>query len=178
MPGQRAQGRIQPVDRIGLDRPLAQHLALGIVGVGDLAQPGHGVVGLGRAQQAAGDLGRLAEAQRQQAGGQRVERAGVAALLRAEQMPGPLQRLVGAHPARLVQQQDAVDASELGARALRALAARLVGARRTAASGTVGVRHRGGVGGGHQSWSDPESDGSGFSRSSVSMRSPRSTESS
>src|SRR5690606_31531803 len=68
------------------------------------------------AEQAAGDLGRLAEAHRQQAGGQGVEAAGVAGLAGAEQVAYALQRLVGAEPARLVEQQDAVEAAEPGAR--------------------------------------------------------------
>jgi hypothetical protein len=54
-----------------------------------------------------------AEAQRQQAGGQRVEAAGVAALLGAEQATGHLQGGVGAHAGRLVEQQDAIQAAEL-----------------------------------------------------------------
>src|SRR3546814_7018127 len=56
----------------------------GVVGIGDDAQPRHRVVCLARAEQAPGDLGRLAEADGQQAGGQRVEAAGVADLACAE----------------------------------------------------------------------------------------------
>ena len=112
------QSRQRGIDRGDVQRrhrPLAQQLAFGIVGIGHLPQPRHRVVGLARTQQAAGDLGRFAEAQRQQAGGQRIEAAGVATLLRAEQVPRPLQRLVGARPARLVEQQDAVELAELRA---------------------------------------------------------------
>jgi hypothetical protein len=174
--GQRTQGRVDPVDRIGRHLAFAQHLALGIIGIGDLAQAGHGVVGLAGAEQVAGDLGGFAKADRQQPGGQRIQCAGVATLLGAEQVPHPLQGLVGTQAGRLVQQQDAIDPSEPGARALRTRAA--AGRRRTATSGTV-VRGRGGVDRGHQSWSGSGcSGGSGFSRSSVSMRSPLSTESS
>ena len=90
----------------------AQQLAFGIVGVGHHAQARDGVVGLARAEQSAGDLGRLAEADRQQAGGERIQAAGVPGLVRAEQMPHPLQRLVGTQPMRLVEQQDAVQFPE------------------------------------------------------------------
>src|SRR5690606_10008815 len=63
----------------------------------------------------AGDLGGLAEAQREQAGGEWIEAAGVAALRGTEQVAGPLQGLVGAWPARLVEQQDAVELAEFRA---------------------------------------------------------------
>src|SRR3546814_9675602 len=58
----------------------------------------------------------LAEADGQQAGGQRVEAAGMAGLACAEQVAHPLQRLVGTQAARLVEQQDAVEAAEPGTR--------------------------------------------------------------
>src|SRR5690606_8551640 len=93
----------------------AQHFALGIVGVGDFTQPGDRVVGLARAQQTASDLGRFAETQRQQAGGQGVEAAGMAALLGGEQAPRPLQRLAGTGALGLVEQQDAVELAEAAA---------------------------------------------------------------
>src|SRR3546814_987603 len=85
-----------------------------VVGIGDDAQPRNRVVCLARAEQAPGDLGRLAEADGQQAGGQRVEAAGMAGLACAEQVAHPLQRLVGTQAARLVEQQDAVEAAEPG----------------------------------------------------------------
>src|SRR3546814_20642556 len=50
------------------------------------------------------------------AGGQRVEAAGVAGVACAEQVAHPLQRLVGTQAARLVEQQDAVEAAEPGTR--------------------------------------------------------------
>ncbi|MNI65887.1 hypothetical protein D3C73_1214150 [compost metagenome] len=110
---QRRDRRLQGLGTDRRHRPLEQHLALGIIGIGGLAQHDLGVVGLGRAQQQAGDLGGLAEAQRQQPGGQRVKAAGVAALFRTEQATGDLQRGVGAHAGRLVEQQDAIQAAEL-----------------------------------------------------------------
>ena len=113
-PGQRGIDRIHGQRR---HRAFAQRLALGVVGIGDDAEPGHGLVGLARAQQPAGDLGGFAEADRQQAGGQGVQAAGMAALLGAEQVAHALQRLVRRQPLRLVQQQDAVQPAEHGARA-------------------------------------------------------------
>ena len=54
-------------------------------------------IALRRVEQALRELGRLAEAQRQQARRERIERAGVAGLLRAIQPPRPLQRGVRRH---------------------------------------------------------------------------------
>ncbi len=92
-------------------RALAQDRAVGVVGIGGDAQDDPGVIGPGRAQQQPGDLGGFAEAQRQQAGGQRIERAGVAALPRPQQPARGLQRLVRAQAGGLVQQQDAIEAT-------------------------------------------------------------------
>lgn len=111
--GQRRQRRLQGFGADCRHRALQQHLAFGIVGIGGLAEHDLGIVGLGRPQQQASDLGRLAEAQRQQAGGERVEAAGVAALLGTEQAARHLQGGVGAHAGRLVEQQDAIQAAEL-----------------------------------------------------------------
>ncbi len=111
--GQRRQCGLQGLGADRRDRALQQHLAFGIIGIGGLSELDLGVIGLGRAQQKAGDLGRLAEAQRQQAGGQRVEAAGMATLLGTEQAAGHLQGGVGAHAGRLVEQQDAIQATEL-----------------------------------------------------------------
>ncbi len=116
--GARADSRAASSRPVG-HRPLAQHHAVGIVGIGGGAQHRRGVVRLARAQQQPGDLGRLAEADRQQAGRQRIKAAGMATLVGAEQVPHLLQRLVGADPGRLVQQQQAVERPEHGAGALR-----------------------------------------------------------
>src|SRR5579883_1556127 len=51
-------------------------------------------VSLARAKQVTGNLGRLAEADRQQPGGERIEAAAVASLVRAEQSLRDLQRPV------------------------------------------------------------------------------------
>ncbi len=58
------------------------------------AEVDRGLVGLVGFQQVLRKLGRFAEAQRQQAGGERVERAGVAGLFRVEQALGLDQRVV------------------------------------------------------------------------------------
>src|SRR5690606_19554976 len=91
---------------------------LGVVGVGDRAQAGYGVVGLARSEQAAGDLGGFAEAHGKQAGGERVQAAGMPCLGGAEQVPCALQGLVGTQALRLVEQQDAVELAEDRARLL------------------------------------------------------------
>src|SRR3546814_5496871 len=57
----------------------------------------------------AGDLGGLAEADRQQAGRERIEAAGVPGLLGLEEVARTLQGLVRTQPRWLVQQQDAIE---------------------------------------------------------------------
>ena len=64
-------------------------------------------VALAAGEDLARDLGRLAEADRQHAGGERIEAADVPGLAAAEQPAHALQRRVGRQPARLVEQQDA-----------------------------------------------------------------------
>ena len=88
----------------------AHDLALGVVGVG-LGAPAHReAVGLGAVDHERHGLGRLAEGDRQDAGGQRIERAGMARLLRVEE---PLDRADApasrSCPRRLVEDQPAVD---------------------------------------------------------------------
>ncbi len=81
---QRRQRRFQ----VGRDqrrhRPPAQHRPVSVVAVGGHAQHRGSLVGLARAEQQPGNLGGLAEAERQQAGGERIQAAGVPALLGAE----------------------------------------------------------------------------------------------
>ena len=144
--GQRDQGRLHAGAVERGHRALAQHFAVGVVGVGGAAQRHAGLVGLAAAQQQAGDLGRFAKTQGQQAGGQGIERAGMAALLGAEQQAGTLEGLVRTQAGRLVEQQQAVKRPEYGAA--------------------------------HPAGLQSSAGGTGFSRSSCSMRSPLSTESS
>ena len=84
-------------------------LALGVVGVGGRA-PAHGeAVVLGAVDGVGHGLGRLAQRDRQDAGRQRVERAGVAGLARIEEPAHGADRLRRRHADRLVQHQPAVD---------------------------------------------------------------------
>ena len=89
--------------------PLGEQFALGVAGGGGDAHAHHRLVTLVGIEKILGELGRLAEAQRQHPGGQRVEAAGVAGLLGIEQPADFLQCLVGTHAARLVEHQDAAD---------------------------------------------------------------------
>jgi hypothetical protein len=66
-------------------RALGDHFAFAVAGGGALAQVQRGAVALVGVQADLAELGGGAKAQRQQAGGQRVQRAGVAALLGAQQ---------------------------------------------------------------------------------------------
>ena len=66
-------------------------------------------VGLAGVQQPAADLGRLPEADRQQAGGERIEAAGMTRLGAPNNAASLLQRGVGRQAERLVEQQNAVD---------------------------------------------------------------------
>src|SRR5205807_531542 len=59
-------------------------------------------------EQRAGELGGLSEKNQQQARGERIEGSGMAGLPRAVEPLHLLQRRVGAHPERLVEQQSAV----------------------------------------------------------------------
>src|SRR3954471_16659145 len=57
-----------------------------------------------------GELGRFAKSEREKSGRHRIESAGVADFGRAEKIFGPADRTLRADPARLVEQEDAVDA--------------------------------------------------------------------
>src|SRR5437588_876756 len=85
-----------------------QHLALGVGGGGTLAELDRGEVFLVGVEQRAGELGGLSEKNQQQARGERIEGSGMAGLPRAVEPLHLLQRRVGAHPERLVEQQSAV----------------------------------------------------------------------
>src|SRR5690606_18983727 len=85
------------------------HLPFRVVGGGDLSQADHRLVGLVALERGVGELAGLAEEQRQQPLGEWIESSAVAGLVGIEQAPGALQRRVGREPARLVQEQQAVD---------------------------------------------------------------------
>src|SRR5690606_7157534 len=92
-------------------RAAFEHLTFGVAGGGGDAQLGHGFVTLVGIEQILGELGRLAEAQRQHTGRQRIETAGMSGLLGVEQPADLLQGRVGGEATRLVEQQDAADAT-------------------------------------------------------------------
>ena len=102
---------------------LRDGAALGVVGVGLDAPLDRETVGLHAVLHDRHGLGRLAEGDRQHAGGERVERAGVARLLGVEQVLEPPDRLRRGDADGLVEIDPAVDLGALGA-ALRRAAAR------------------------------------------------------
>ncbi len=99
------QGHGGQIGRRDLDRSLPHDFALGIAGAGLDAQLGDRFIGLVRIQVQLTELGGSTEAQRQDTGGQRIERAGMACLLGAQQPFGLLQGLVAGETQRLVEQQ-------------------------------------------------------------------------
>ena len=105
----------KPVDdlpylrRIATDRTGVEDTAFRVGGIGDDAQPHAGKVALVGMEQVAGKFGGLAETQGQQAAGERVQRAGVAALGGVVQPADSLQGVVGGNAGGLVEQDDAVD---------------------------------------------------------------------
>src|SRR6185437_14040199 len=108
------------VDALRRNEHLAArgHLAFGIAARRLEAELEHRVVGLARADQEARELGGFAEHERKEPGRERIERAGVAALARAEEPLRPRERLRGAEARGLVEQQHAlagVDARRHGA---------------------------------------------------------------
>ena len=84
----RLRRRARSLRRDHRHRPLGDHLAFGIAGRGLHAQARDRLVGLVGIELQLAELGRRAEAQRQHAGRQRIERAGVARLLGAQQPLG------------------------------------------------------------------------------------------
>ena len=85
-----------------------QDIALGVAGSGGDPQAHHRAVALVRPQQKLRKLGRVPEAQRQQAFGKGIQRAGVAGLGGIEQAARTLQRGVRRQAGRLVEQEQAV----------------------------------------------------------------------
>jgi hypothetical protein len=91
------------LDRTGLD-----HLTVGVAAVGGDAELNPNPIALVRGQQVLRELRGFAEAQRQHAGGQRIQRAGVTDLAGIEQPLRPLHRIVRRHAGGLVQNQNTV----------------------------------------------------------------------
>jgi hypothetical protein len=74
-----------------------------------LAEPYGEAVGFVGVEHLRAEFGRLTEADRQHPGGQRIERTGVSRLARIEEPLAARHRARGAHPERLVEQQNAVN---------------------------------------------------------------------
>jgi len=103
------QDRLNFVTGQSRHRTLFQNLAFRIGGGGFLSQPHAGTVDLVGVQQMLGKLGGLSEADRQQAGSQRVKTAGMAGFFSLEQPTDFLQGLIGGHAFGLVEQENTVE---------------------------------------------------------------------
>ena len=93
---------------VGRTAEVAVTCAVGVVGVARFAETQGEVVELGAVHDVGHGLGGRAEGDRQQAGGQRVERAAVAGLLGGERAPDPVDDVGAGDPGRLVDDQPAV----------------------------------------------------------------------
>ena len=93
------------------DMVALQHLAFRIAGRCSHAKQNVRLIRFWRIEQIGRKLGRLAEAKRQQARRQWIERSGMAALGGGVQTANRLQRGIGSHTRWLVEQHDAIDAS-------------------------------------------------------------------
>ena len=119
------RGRIAAIsDALGALVRAGDDLALGVVGRGLLAPADAEAIFLGAFLHDRHGLGRLAEGDRQHAGGERIERAGVARLLGVEQEFEPPDRLGRGDADRLVEIDPAVDLDPGRALLLRPLAPR------------------------------------------------------
>ena len=88
--------------------------AFGITGVGGLAESEGGDVGFVGIEQILGEFGGLAEADGEQAGGQRIEHAGVAGFFGTVEAAGLLEGAVAGEAGGFVEQEDAVEEAFLG----------------------------------------------------------------
>lgn len=100
-----------------IHRALLHDLAVGVGGIGALPQLGDHPITLVGIEQVLRKLGRFAQTDRQHAGRQRIERAGMARPVGVVQAFYFLQRIVGRQTLRLVQQQHAVDITAAATRA-------------------------------------------------------------
>jgi hypothetical protein len=91
------------------DRAGPHDRGLRVGGCGFLSEPERRLVGLGRIEQETREFRRLAEDDRQQSGGEGVERAGVARLGRGEQPLRHRERARRGDAGGLVEEQDAVE---------------------------------------------------------------------
>src|SRR5207244_13454321 len=98
------------LDRAALERRHGRargDRAFRVAGRGALAEAQREALALTGGEDLAGDLGGLAEAKRQHAGGERVEASDVARLRTREERPNALQCCIRREAPRLVEQQDA-----------------------------------------------------------------------
>jgi hypothetical protein len=107
-----AKGRQRRLDggAVEVDRRGGDHLAVDVATCRADAEAHLRHIRLVRVEQHLRELGGVAEAQWQKAGGEGIERAGVPGLLGFEQALRRLQRGIRRHAGRLVEQQHAVDA--------------------------------------------------------------------
>lgn len=103
---------------IAFDRPRVDHVAFRVTGSRALAETHRRFIRLVGVEQVLRELRRLAEAQRQQARSQRIERAGVTGFLREKQALCANQRIVARQADRLVEQENAVQHAPGHARTL------------------------------------------------------------
>jgi hypothetical protein len=87
--------------------------AFGITGIGGLAEAEGGDVGFVGIEQILGEFGGLAEADGEQAGGQRIEHAGVAGFFGTVKAAGLLEGAVAGEAGGFVEQEDAVEGAFL-----------------------------------------------------------------
>src|SRR3954470_10570284 len=122
--------RQQRPDRVGRrpERARLGYPALGIVGVALLAPGDREAVALAAVHHKGNRLGGLAERDRQAAGRQRIERAGVAGALGLKQALEHGHRMRRGHADRLVENHPAVDGALVAARLV--VLARLLGVAR------------------------------------------------
>jgi hypothetical protein len=95
------------------DLARLDNLAFGVAGGGRHSEPERRLVALVRVEEITGNLGRLTEADRQEAAGEPVQAPCVPGLACTVQALDALEHLVGAHLDRLVEKQDAVDGPSL-----------------------------------------------------------------
>ena len=87
--------------------------AFGITGIGGLAEAEDGDVGFVGIEQVLGEFGGLAEADGEQAGGQRIEHAGVTGFFGTVEAAGLLEGAVAGEAGGFVEQEDAVEGAFL-----------------------------------------------------------------
>ncbi len=102
------EGRQRPLEPRTVDRRVAalDHLAFSVAGIGAFTEPDPRLIVLVRVQQNPGQLGRLAQTDRQHPRSQGIETPGMTGLFGLVQALDLLQGLVGTQPERFVEQQN------------------------------------------------------------------------